>query len=180
MNLLLIPIFAILNALRGGAHIDRMCCATGMSLVVLALKIYQGCPLQIATMIACMVFWGMLLGLVFGWGKYLNILSGNMKYVGESEVKPIDWLATKICGTPTNEKQFVQWCFVAFTFRGALFYPIFIGLSVFNAGAPIYGVGCVLMGCVYYVARIAPKQHQVRVGEFLYGGLLGLLISLSV
>lgn len=157
-----------------------MSCATGMGLGVLAFELYYDFPLHHAFTVFCVVFWGILLGLVWGWGKYLNIFSGNMKYVEESEVKLIDWITTKICGKPTNQNQFKEWCFVAFTFRGMLFYPIFLGLSLFNASAAILGIGCALMGCVYYVARITPERHQVRVGEFLYGGLLGLLIALSV
>lgn len=179
MNFLLIPLFSLLNALRGGAYLSRPLCALGMGVGVATLKYLQA-PLQQALIMGAIVFIDMWLGLVLGWGKYLNIFSGDMKYVNESEVKPIDWIATKICGFPTNSTHFVRWCFVAMTLRGVLFYPVFITLSWYNHNALCFGVGVTLMGAVYYVARIAPPNVQVRVGEVIYGALLGLLISFSV
>ncbi len=178
MNLIIIILFAVLNALRGSGFIDRCACAFGMGISVLVFSAYQN--LSDLTLISLMIFTGMWLGLVWGWGKYLNIFSGNLAYVNEVEVAPIDWIVTKICGKPATEKAFVFWCFLAMTLRGLLFYPVFVGLSFYKLDALLYGLGCVLMGFVYFVARIAPVRWQVRTGEFLYGGLLGLLISSSV
>ena len=103
-----------------------------------------------------------------------------MKYVNETEVAPIDWIATKICGTPANSSQFIRWCFVAFTFRGLLFYPVFLALSIYNHQSSLWGLGCILMGCTYYTARIAPIGHQVRAGESITGALFGIIAALSI
>ncbi len=176
MNLILIPLFSTLNALRGAGKIDRISCAFGMAFSVELIQIYEGVYLENSIITSLIVFFGMWIGLVCGWGKYLNILSGNMQYVNESEVKPIDWLTTKICGFPTSPQQFVRWCFVAMTLRGLLFYPLFLVLSLYNHQSPLWGIGCTLMGCVYYVARLAPIGYQVRTGEALYGALLGWLM----
>lgn len=179
INFILIPIFSLLNALRGGAHISRPTCAFGMGLSVFILKYFQ-VSLEQSIIMGFIVFLGMWFGLVLGWGKYLNILSGNMQYVHEDEIKPIDWVANTICGFSQNSDQFIRWCFVAMSLRGALFYPVFIALSYYNHNALVFGLGSILMGFVYCLARLAPIGTQVRASELMYGALLGLLISLSV
>ena len=180
INLLLIPLFATLNALRGGGYIDRLFCTFCMALSVFAIEICQEIPIDHAMIIFAVTFVGIYVGLVCSWGQYLNILSGNMMYVKEKGTPPIDWIATKICGFPANPQQFIRWCFVAFTFRGLLFYPLFVALAYYNLQALVFGWATAFMGIVYYAARLAPIGYQVRAGEIMYGALLGLLTAYSV
>lgn len=159
---------------------SRPICALNMAISIVVIKMFQGTPIDHVMLVFSIIFLGMWGGLVLGWGKYLNILSGNMQYVNEKEVKPIDWLATKLYGFPKESSDFIRWCFVAFSLRGMMFYPVFIGLSFYNTKALFYGVGCILMGVIYYAAGFTPVGFQVRAGEIMYGALLGLLIALSV
>jgi hypothetical protein len=177
INLLVIAIFSALNALRGSGMIDRMTCAAGMGIATLLLPNQS---IDHSAIIILIAFIGLWIGFACGWNKYLNIFSGNMQYVNEVCVKPIDWIATKICGIPTNSGQFITWCFVAFTIRGLLFYPVFLALSLYSHHSPLWGLGSALMGCAYYTARIAPVGGQVRVGESIYGAVLGIITVLSI
>lgn len=180
MIILLAICFACLNALRGSGVIDRMTCALLMGIVAAGIADFHLPNVEYVVNILFITLLGMYSGLVCSWGKYLNIFSGNMEYVDEIGVPPIDWITNKLCGKPTNPAQFMRWCFVALTLRGLLFYPVFVVLALYNQKAFIYGVGCGLMGVCYYIAKISPLRWQVRTGEFLYGGLIGGLIGLSL
>lgn len=115
-----------------------------------------------------------------GWGKYFNVITGNLIYRDEGEVKAIDRLTTIICGYPKDRPHFIRWCFVAMSLRGLLFYPLFIALSLFHISALFYGLFTALMGVVYWSAKFVPEQYNIRYAELVYGGLLGFLIALSV
>ncbi len=192
-------VFAILNALRGSGFwkednpdakpriIDFILARHfWMLLMASSAEIYRAYESMVTMgwfsvslhfLITFLTLW---LGFVFGWGKYLNVAFPNVKYIGEDEIKPIDWLATKICGTPVTGAQFSRWCFVAFLFRSMIFYPVFMGLAFYNIHALYWGCGLMLMPVIYWLRRFTPEVYSVRIAEFTFGALLGFLISHAI
>lgn len=197
--MILAIIFAILNALRGSGfwkddspdakpRIIDYILARPFWMVCMALsveidRVYAavGNLVQFSIVYHFLItFFTLWFGFVFGWGKYLNVAFPNVKYINESEIRAIDWLADKICGKPLNKYAFSRWCFVAFTFRSLLFYPIFVILSLYNTYALFWGMGILFMPVIYWLRRFTPEVYSVRIAEFAFGGLLGFLISHAV
>lgn len=176
MSILILSLaMAILNALRGSGRFIlfnrwSVCLYAGL----IALSITHN-PVQ-----ALIVSVGIFLGLLLGWGKYLNLFSGNLIYKDETEVKVIDFITDRICGKPTTSHNFKRWCLVAMSLRGLLFYPLFAGLGYFHPQAFYIGAGCLLMGLSYKAASALSPQYQVRGGEFIWGGVLGSLIGMAL
>lgn len=173
--------FAILNVLRGLSVLSRWTACLIMAMIVLFIATFfsyydNGHLLAVSFTTA----FGMLFGLSFGWGKYFAIFTGNMATIQESEVKPIDWLVNKMLGVPQTVKQLKWWSFVAFTLRGGLFYPLFIALAFYKPFALLYGLGVFSMGIAFGLMNLIPEKYAPAGGHFLYGGILGYLISLSL
>jgi hypothetical protein len=122
----------------------------------------------------------LLLGFALGWGTYLNVAFPNVRYINESEVEIIDRLATRLYKKPTNALEFSNWCFIAFTFRSMLFYPLFIALAALNPAALLWGLGVLLMPVIYWLRRYTPERHAVRIAEAAFGAWLGLLVKQSL
>jgi hypothetical protein len=111
-----------------------------------------------------------------GWGKYMNAAFPNMRYMNETEDKPIDWLGHEWFGTPTTATQFATQCAVDMGLRGLLFVPIFVYLYFVN-GHPLWtALGMLSMGSIYWARRVFPAAISIRIAEFATGCLLGGLI----
>ena len=160
-----------MNALRGDGKIPKYGCAAGMAIV---LYFCSALPL-IYIPILTLLLWA---GLAPGWGKYFGVFDGSLASYNETEVKIIDKITDKIVSNSTSSYRL--WCFVATSIRGLCFYPVFIALSFYDAYALLYGLGVLLMGCIYLLGGYAPAKYRVRCSEFGYGALLGLLLTLSV
>lgn len=150
--------------------------------IMIAIVVSGKLPLQAAMiytpicMLTCLFAWS------FGWGKYMNVAFPNIKYADEKEVLTIDWLCDKIVGKPTNEKQFIVWCFVAFAFRSLLFYPIFMFLAlVTHSYVPLVcGLGVLSQPVIYWLRKVFKPEGALRKAELAYGAALGASIGLSL
>lgn len=185
-------IFAILNALRGSGFwkndpaklidylLSRPFWMVLMTCATVVYANYHHYSISALIYISVVMLTFLEIGFCLGWGKYLNIAYPKMIYAAEDEVKIIDWITTKLYRQPVTEKEFSNWCFIAFFFRSMLFYPLFAALSFYNIHALYYGTAVVLMPVIYWCRHFVPAKYSVRCAEFIFGGLLGLLITLSV
>lgn len=153
------------------------CMGTTMQFFACLALDYSIVDASIIGLIVSLLMW---LGLAPGWGKYFNVAYPDMKYVNEKEVKFIDDFTTKIYKQPANEREFSRWCFIAFTLRSLLFYPIFIGLSFFNPISLLVGIGVLTMPIVYWARKFVPVSISIRCAEFTHRTILGLLMCLSI
>lgn len=179
MTLLLIPIFAIINYLRG-------------SEIPFTSKAYMAAVGGVATgliawdwIIGVIVFAGYWLWAVLGWGKYFIIWHGKESvYEQESEVALIDWIADCII-LPVKTSEYKLWGLIAMSLRGLLIAPLFIGLGIYLQSyfPALVGLGVGLsMGITYKAAELFGGYHKYTVGiaEFLYGLIIGGGLWLSL
>lgn len=181
MEYLLIPIFGILNTLRGRdilspALFAALCSAaiTYMSIDVQPLiKMPQLAALGLVALISLIGIlnwrqWGMDFASIHGWKP----VRGKAIFA--------DWFADLFAGrliTPANNRRWGTFWMVG---RGLYAFPMFLALFWVNPWSPLLGLGMAAQGLIYGAMRWIPEKHAVMVAEIITGAWLGLLITIAM
>ncbi len=132
--------------------------------------------------IGTIVFLGIWLWAVMGWGKYFMSFTGT-NVIHEKEVAWIDWLTTKIYKFPENEKERMRWGTIAMSLRGTHIVPLFLCLSWYLNNWLIAPIGLLLLlqGLIYAAQRwVLFVNHRVAIAEFITGMVIGLMLTLAL
>ncbi len=176
-TLLLATAFGLARALHGGAYVGRI-----VSVLIMAFSYAAYCLAMgggwlhagISGLIAFALLFG---GLLLGWGKGFAAITGRYN-PAEKEFWPADkagdWYFAK-----TGDAYDAGIVFL--TVRAALFYPLFIGLAIYNqdfGGFLLSGVLVFTMGVIYWLAgKAVGEAKAVRVAEFAYFAVIGAALS---
>lgn len=164
-------LLALLNAARGAGELPRWLFFPLCGLAALPL----GWPTAVCVILGMAVF--------FAAGWHFDCITGQFT-VHENKVR---WI-TRAClwavppGTNPgrevreNKRRGTLWL----ALRGLHLYPLFAALAVLHGPAALlWGLGVALMGPVYYLAGVFRRDGAVRLGEYAYFWLAGILILLS-
>ena len=136
---------------------------------------------QDALHIAVIVWLGMTLWAVPGWGSYFCAFTGDNN-TQKKEIPWIDHLGVKLVpqtDTASNRTRGT----IQMSLRSLYMYPMHIVLAfTFTPWALVFGLGCTLQGPVYGAMRWLPNYavHGVMVAEIIYGLVIGFLLSCIV
>jgi len=143
---------------------------------------YQTQELVGAGVVALIIFLGVWLWAVMGWGKYFMSFTGT-DVIDEKEVAWIDWLTTKIYKWPETASERMRWGTIAMGLRGTHIVPLFLCLGWYLDNWLIAPIGLLLLvqGLIYGAMRWVPwVNYRVAIAEFITGAVIGLMLTLAL
>ena len=168
---------ATINRLRGSdlpltsKGLTSLLCGLSTGLLAYIL----GYEIKSVAIISLISFVGIWLWAMFRWGNGFASFTGRYT---PRKYGIVEKIVAKFAG---NKSGFVKgWLYM--TIRGLYLLPLFIALSIFlqNYFVAIIGFAGGLQGCIYSLARIVPEKYGVAFSEILTGGLIGLMLVISL
>lgn len=161
IELLIIILFGVCNALRGKAKLREM---DAFFLCALFFYLYTGDAFHVIVVAVGLRFWEML-----GWGKYFSTISGVYNRE-EKNVLVIDNIANAVYDITKSARLAGM---TGMMCRGLFLTPMFYIL-----GFPLLGV-CIgiMQGIVYTIVGLC--NGTVRNAEFIYGAVIGVGLILT-
>lgn len=176
MMFILGSIFALARAAHGGGHVSRLLSILIMALgfVLVHMPTYG---LIAASLAGLLVFFGLYLGLIFGWGKGFAAITGRY-FINEKDV----WLADLAGDYVFKKYGNANAAGVAFfTGRSVLFLPLFVALAVCTGdyyGYLLSSLSVLSMGVIYYIAgHVIEESKAVRLAEVVYFFIIGAALA---
>lgn len=182
--LALIPIFAVINRVRGKIGAGGLVGGAALGVVVFALSLN---PILAAV---CAVLYAA--GESVGWGRWIKLIGRSHDGVSQFDYmdhhrekdrgKFIHNLANKVV---KESKDYVSYAWVALWIRAAIWFPpIFIALAVGGVINPLIAVICsgfvvAMFPISYSVARQISKNDWWGRGEIIYGACQGIALALA-
>lgn len=168
---------AILNYARG-TRLFGLTSSTSISRIVVSFAMaivsyIMGYDiLDIPIILAGIYVWS-----VPGWGKYFSSFMGNYNK-DDREIGWIDYIGDNLI-IATDEKSNRVRGLVCMCLRGIYMYPLFIALYLSgHPMAPIFGMGCLLQGIPYWLAKYAKDagKNPLSYAEPIWGYFMGLML----
>ena len=181
--LVMVLAFAALNRLRGWdwgkLYTSKGITSAVSGLVAGGVVFWLGYAPAVASVIGVIVFLGLWIWSAPGWGRYFSSLHGrDTRY--EKEIEPIDRIG--IAAFPdgdywSNRKRGT----LEMALRGLFLFPCFLVLSVAAwKWSFLIALGGLLQGPAYFSSGMLPEQWRVPFSEALWGGVIGLMVWLSL
>lgn len=184
MILALIPLFAVLNRLRGKFGAGGI--VVGVAVVAVVFVI----TLQPELAAACGVLY--IAGESVGWGRWIKIIGRSHDGVTQFQYmdhhreknrgKFIHNIANKIA---KESKDYVSYGWAALMIRAAIWFPpILILLAAWGVADPVAAIAgsvvCIVtFPIAYSVARQIEKKNYWGRGEIIYGAVQGAALALA-
>ena len=173
--LVMILAFGALNRLRGSdvPFTSKGVTSAASGITAGGCAFWLGYAPVVAGLIGIVVFLGILIWAIPGWGKYFCVLHGRDTRK-EREIGWIDKATDKIANHYLRGM-------LAMSLRGLYLAPLFVALSLL---APPFSFLitplCLLQGPAYAASRVVPEPWRVAFSEALWGGAMGLMVWLSL